>query len=83
MPQDESQEIKDLRRQMREGRMPSGVFHTADCRKTYEELSAKGVEFKQPPTERFYGIEAIVKDPFGNWYSLTQPTEQHASRAKG
>jgi predicted enzyme related to lactoylglutathione lyase len=70
-----------LRTLLKEGRMPSGVFQTADCRRTFEELTAKGVEFKQPPTERPYGIEAIVKDPFGNWYSLTQPAP-FASGAK-
>ena len=32
------------------GKLGSGVFSTADCRKTYEELKAKGVEFSQPPT---------------------------------
>ena len=57
---------------VKKGKMPTGVFATADCQKTYEELVAKGVEFSQPPTERFYGIEAIVKDPFGNWFSMTQ-----------
>lgn len=50
------------------------VFNTADCRRTYEELSAKGVEFLSPPQEQFYGVEAVMKDPFGNWFSLTQPS---------
>ena len=35
-------------------------------------LSAKGVEFLQPPKEEFYGTEAIFKDDSGNWFSLTQ-----------
>ena len=48
------------------------VFDTADCQKTYDELSACGVEFLSPPKEQFYGIEAMFKDPFGNWFSLTQ-----------
>jgi len=51
----------------------AGVMQTPDCRKTYEELKAKGVEFKAPPREQFYGIEAVLKDPFGNWFSMTQP----------
>jgi uncharacterized glyoxalase superfamily protein PhnB len=37
-----------------------------------EELSAKGVEFRGPPEEKFYGIEAMMRDPFGNWFSVTQ-----------
>jgi catechol 2,3-dioxygenase-like lactoylglutathione lyase family enzyme len=51
----------------------AGVFETADCRKTYQELSAKGVEFMAPPEEKFYGVEAVFRDPSGNRFSLTQP----------
>jgi predicted enzyme related to lactoylglutathione lyase len=50
----------------------SGVFQTADCKATYEELTAKGVEFVHAPTERPYGIEALFKDDSGSWYSLVQ-----------
>ena len=62
--------IADL---MKKGAFGAGVFQTADCRKTYEELKAKGVEFLSQPTDKFYGVEAILKDPFGNWFSMTQP----------
>jgi len=48
-------------------------MHTSDCRRDYEELKAKGVEFLSPPTERFYGIEALMKDNSGNWFSVTEP----------
>jgi catechol 2,3-dioxygenase-like lactoylglutathione lyase family enzyme len=41
-------------------------FVTDDCRKTYDELVARGVEFTQEPTERFYGIDCGLRDPFGN-----------------
>lgn len=50
------------------------VFRTADCRKTYEELTANGVEFSAPPKEEFYGVESVMKDPFGNWFSVNQPS---------
>ena len=53
----------------------AGVFNTDDCRATYEELKAKGVEFLSEPAERHYGIEAVFKDNSGNWFSLTQPIE--------
>jgi catechol 2,3-dioxygenase-like lactoylglutathione lyase family enzyme len=53
----------------------AGVLHTPDCRATYEELKAKGVEFKGEPKEQFYGTEAIVLDGCGNWFSMTQPKE--------
>lgn len=63
-----------VRKLVEKGAMSAGVFATADCRKTYEELVGKGVEFVQPPTERPYGIEALMKDDSGNWFSMTQPT---------
>jgi len=48
-------------------------FQTDDCRKTYEELSAKGVEFTEEPTDRFYGIDCALRDPFGNAIRINQP----------
>jgi predicted enzyme related to lactoylglutathione lyase len=54
--------------------LSSGVFETADCKQTFEELKAKGVEFVHPPTERPYGIEALLKDDSGNWFSMVQRT---------
>jgi catechol 2,3-dioxygenase-like lactoylglutathione lyase family enzyme len=65
-----------LRILIRKGKLGAGVFHTADCKKTYEELKAKGVVFSQPPTERFYGIEALMKDDSGNWFSMSE-TKEH------
>ena len=62
-----------IRGLLEQGRLNGGVLQTGDCRKTYEELKAKGVEFASPPTDRFYGVEAIMKDNSGNWYSLTEP----------
>jgi len=76
------QETSDmLRTLIGKGALGSGVLQTADIHKTYEELKAKGVEFSQPPTERFYGIEALFKDNSGNWFSLSQPTEAKAKTA--
>ena len=67
------QETSDaLRALIRNGTLGAGVFETADIQKTYEELKAKGVEFTSPPTERFYGIEALLKDDSGNWFSISQ-----------
>ena len=65
--------IKEL---VKKGAFGAGVFDTADCRKTYEELKARGVEFLAPPKEEFYGVQAVFRDPFGNWFSLTQPKNQ-------
>jgi catechol 2,3-dioxygenase-like lactoylglutathione lyase family enzyme len=47
-------------------------FTTADCRKTYEDLLARGVEFTQEPVERDYGIDIGLRDPFGNHIRIVQ-----------
>ncbi|GHG03825.1 glyoxalase [Streptomyces albogriseolus] len=49
------------------------ILTTDDCRKTYETLLAKGVEFTEEPTERPYGIDCGLRDPFGNRIRFTQP----------
>ena len=43
-----------------------------DCRKTFDELVAKGVEVIQEPMERFYGIDAAFRDDSGNHIRMTQ-----------
>jgi len=57
---------------MEKGGMGGGVLQVDDCRATYEELKAKGVEFLSPPADRFYGVECILKDNSGNWFSMNQ-----------
>ncbi len=51
----------------------SVIFTTDDCRTTYETLLAKGVEFTQEPTERPYGVDCGLRDPFGNSIRIVQP----------
>jgi catechol 2,3-dioxygenase-like lactoylglutathione lyase family enzyme len=51
-------------------------FTTDDCRNTYEELKAKGVEFTEEPTEHFYGIDCGLRDPFGNNMRIVQPAPE-------
>lgn len=61
-------------------------FITGDCRKTYNELRAKGVEFTEEPTERPYGIDCGLRDPFGNHIRFSQPLQVStpvASATKG
>ena len=43
-----------------------------DCRKTYEDLRDKGVEFIQEPADRPYGVEAVCRDNSGNWMVLVE-----------
>jgi catechol 2,3-dioxygenase-like lactoylglutathione lyase family enzyme len=61
-----------MRELVRTGTFGFGVFECNDLLATYEELSAKGVEFTKPPTKEFYGYEALFKDDSGNWFSLGQ-----------
>jgi catechol 2,3-dioxygenase-like lactoylglutathione lyase family enzyme len=65
-----AEEVKAL---IGRGALGVGVFETDDIHGDYERLRERGVEFLSPPTERFYGTEAVVRDNSGNWFSLTQP----------
>ena len=71
-PAEKAAQLRDL---LQSGALGAGVLEVDDCQKTYEQLKAKGVEFMSPPTERFYGIEALFKDNSGNWFSMTQRSE--------
>ncbi len=42
-----------------------------DVQKTFDELSAKGVEFTKKPADEGWGIYAMFKDPDGNEFWLT------------
>jgi catechol 2,3-dioxygenase-like lactoylglutathione lyase family enzyme len=61
-----------IRRQLEKGEVGGLGLRTDDCRKTFQELSAKGVTFLQEPAERPYGIEAIMRDNSGNWLVLVE-----------
>ena len=71
-PMFSAEDAETVRGLVAKGSLGGGVFTTGDCRKTYEELSAKGVTFLQEPAERPYGIEALFRDDSGNWFSLTE-----------
>jgi catechol 2,3-dioxygenase-like lactoylglutathione lyase family enzyme len=57
---------------IREGTFGAAVFTCNNLLATYEEMKAKGVVFKKPPTQEFYGYEALFLDDSGNWFSLSQ-----------
>jgi catechol 2,3-dioxygenase-like lactoylglutathione lyase family enzyme len=64
--------VAQLRELVAMGAFGIGVFNTDDCRAAYEELRAKGVDCIQEPAERPYGVEAVLRDDSGNWFSLTE-----------
>ena len=64
-----------VRRQLEAGQMAGLGLRVDDCRKTYAELAAKDVTFLQEPSERPYGVEAVMRDVSGNWMVLVEPRE--------
>ncbi|WP_027893620.1 VOC family protein [Calidithermus chliarophilus] len=71
-PAMDAETAERIRGLLEKGAMGVGVFETDDIHRDYAEWSAKGVHFVSPPKEQFYGIEALVRDNSGNWFSLTQ-----------
>jgi catechol 2,3-dioxygenase-like lactoylglutathione lyase family enzyme len=67
--------VEAMKRAQDEGGLPGLGLRVDDCQRTYEELSAKGVEFLQKPEKRPYGVEALCRDNSGNWLVLVEPSE--------
>lgn len=55
-------------------------LETDDCQASYDELSARGVKFNDPPTRQAYGIDTSFRDPSGNNIRLTQVLEFDPTR---
>jgi catechol 2,3-dioxygenase-like lactoylglutathione lyase family enzyme len=68
----DTETAQQVRALVAKGALSPGVMGTTDCRADYRRLTDRGVEFTQPPAERPYGVEAILRDDSGNWYSFTQ-----------
>ncbi len=62
-----------VRELMGQGLAGTVFLTTEDCQASYEELSARGVEFIDKPERQLYGIDASFRDPSGNHIRLTQP----------
>jgi len=63
---------EQVRTVMAKGFAGTVFLATDDCQKSFEELSARGVEFTEPPEQRPYGIDSGFRDPSGNSVRLTQ-----------
>ena len=61
-----------IRSLMAKGWAGNVMLTTDDAQRSYEELSARGVEFTEAPEERPYGIDSAFRDPSGNQFRLTQ-----------
>jgi uncharacterized glyoxalase superfamily protein PhnB len=67
-----AEQVRDL---MGKGFAGTVFLTTEDCQASYEELTARGVEFTEKPEERPYGIDSGFRDPSGNNFRLTQVRE--------
>ena len=66
------QSAKTMSDLIRKGTLGFGVLKCKDVYAAYEELKSKGVEFKKEPRNTPFGIEAVLCDDSGNWFSLQQ-----------
>ena len=69
MDKDTAEQVRDL---MGKGFAGTLFLTTDDCQASYEDLSARGVEFSEPPEKRAYGIDSGFRDPSGNSIRLTE-----------
>ena len=74
-PMFSEEDAQTLLRLVAKGVMGAGVIETDDIRSTYEELKGKGVTFLQEPSDRPYGVEAVMRDNTGNWVVLVEPRD--------
>ncbi|MEV7426147.1 MULTISPECIES: VOC family protein [unclassified Streptomyces] len=74
-PAMDEESAAEVRKLIAKGVLGAGALATDDVHGDYERLRARGVEFVQPPQERPYGTEAILRDDSGNWFSFTQRRE--------
>lgn len=49
------------------------VVQTDDCRRDYEAMKSRGVEFFGEPQDVPWGVEVVFRDLYGNRLDLVQP----------
>jgi len=69
MDADTERQVRDL---VAKGFAGTVFLSTDDCRASYKELVARGVEFTEEPEDRPYGVDAGFRDPSGNNIRLTE-----------
>ena len=79
-PMMDEESAAQVRGLVAKGVLGPGAFDTDDCRRTFAELSERGVNFLSEPAERFYGVEATFRDNSGNWFSMSQRNPDYAGR---
>ncbi|MGO9958786.1 MAG: VOC family protein [Solirubrobacteraceae bacterium] len=74
-PMADDETIAQIRALMAKGMAGTIFLTTEDCRASFAELKARGVEFVEEPEDRPYGVDAGFRDPSGNHIRLTQVRE--------
>ena len=64
-----------MRTLLAKGFLQAVFLDVDDCRATFDDLLAEGVDVIQEPMERFYGIDAAIRDNSGNHIRITQRVE--------
>jgi catechol 2,3-dioxygenase-like lactoylglutathione lyase family enzyme len=77
LDEESAQQVRAL---VAKGALSPGVMATSDCKGDHATLAERGVDFIAEPAERPYGIEALLRDDSGNWYSFTQRATSPAPR---
>jgi catechol 2,3-dioxygenase-like lactoylglutathione lyase family enzyme len=71
-----------IRRSLANGTMGGFGLQVDDCRATFDTLVSNGVDVVQPPADRPYGVEAVIRDNSGNWLVLVEPKQYTADDFK-
>ena len=65
------------------GHQHNWVFHTGDCGKTHERLTARGIKYVHLPQRVPLGCQAIVEDLYGNRIVLLEHAREPVREAGG
>jgi catechol 2,3-dioxygenase-like lactoylglutathione lyase family enzyme len=67
-----------LNEMVAKGAMPPLVLTVDNCRAAYDRLLSKGVEFTQPPMDRYGKVDAGFRDPSGNGWKMIEAAAKEA-----
>lgn len=71
-PQVDAATAQALQEAVAKGAMPPLILAVADCRRAYDAMRGRGVEFTQEPVERYGAVDASFRDPSGNGWKLVE-----------
>jgi predicted enzyme related to lactoylglutathione lyase len=57
------------------GSIPLFVLSVDDCHKTVAQFATQGITIIKQPTNEFWGVDALIKDLYGNIIDVCQQTK--------